>query len=452
MQIVQVLAGFSLGQADLLRRAMGKKKHEILMAQKTNFLSGCAKNHIEPGLANTIFDLLTHFADYGFNKSHSAAYALVAWQTAYLKAHYPAEFMAAMLTSIMDTQKVPTYIELCKRMDIQILPPDINASSANFSVDGKAIRFGLAAVRNVGEAAIQDITMARKQDGAFNSLLDFCMRVDMGKVNKRVMESLIKCGAFDSLGAKRSQLLAILDAAVGIAQREQKDAMNGQIGLFGEEIMGDAAEIKLPKIEEVSEAERLEWEKDTTGFYITGHPLDRFRRKLDNLPRIVTLEKGIVEDKQLVRIGGLLLETKRITTKKGETMCFATLEDYTARIEVTVFPRVFYQNVNLLVPDTAVVIQGKIDSADEKVKILADRIWPLKEYLPEYYLQLPDEKAAEKKAALQEIMQAHHGTHTVFLQSGGRWQKLSPVFGLDDSDEVLEKLIALLGDKAVKKR
>ena len=452
MQIVQVLAGFSLGQADLLRRAMGKKKHEILMAQKANFLSGCAKNHIEPGLANTIFDLLTHFADYGFNKSHSAAYALVAWQTAYLKAHYPAEFMAAMLTSIMDTQKVPTYIELCRRMGIKILPPDINASSANFSVDGAAIRFGLAAVRNVGEAAIADIAAAREQDGAFKSLLDFCTRVDMSKVNKRVIESLIKCGAFDSLGARRSQLLAVLDASVGAAQREQKDAMNGQLGLFGEDVMGEAAEIRLPEIGEVSETERLEWEKETTGFYITGHPLDRFRRKLDNLPGIATLEKGIVRDKQLVRIGGILTEAKRITTKKGETMCFATIEDYTERMEVTVFPRVFYQNVNLLAPDMAVVIQGRIDIADESVKILADRFWPLAEYLPEYYLQLPDEGTAEKKAALQTIMQEHHGAQAVYLQSGSRWQKLGPESGLDDSDEVLEKLIALLGDKAVKKR
>lgn len=216
--------------------------------------------------------------------------------------------------------------------------------------------------------------------------------------------------------------------------------------------MGEAAEIRLPDIEEVSETERLEWEKDTTGFYITGHPLDRFRRKLDNLPQIVTLDKGTVHDKQLVRIGGMLTEAKRITTKKGETMCFATLEDYTERIEVTVFPRVFYQNVNLLVPDAAVVIQGKTDIADEQVKILADRIWSLAEYLPEYYLQLPDEGTAAKRAALQKIMQEHHGTQTVFLQSGGRWQKLAPEFGLDDSDEVLEKLVALLGDKAVKKR
>lgn len=452
MQIVQVLAGFTLGQADLLRRAMGKKKHEILMAQKTNFLSGCAKNNIEPGLANRIFDLLTHFADYGFNKSHSAAYALVAWQTAYLKVHYPSEFMAAMLTSIMDTQKVPTYIELCRRMGIKILPPDINASSANFSVDGEAVRFGLAAVRNVGDAAIQDITQVRRQDGPFKSLLDFCRRVDMGKVNKRVIESLIKCGAFDTSGAKRSQLLAVLEQAVGEAQRLQKDAMNGQIGLFSEETMGEAGELKLPDIEEISEAERLEWEKDTTGFYITGHPLDQFRRKLDNLPEIATLSTGVVKDKQVVRVGGMLTELKRITTKRGDTMCFTTLEDYTERIEVTVFPRTFYENVNLLVPDMAVVIQGKADIADDGVKILADKIWSLRDYQPEYYLLLPEgETAEDTKEKLKEILAAHHGELPVYIHQG-RWQKLGDSFWLDDSEEVLAELKALLGDKAVKKR
>ena len=305
MQIVQVLAGFSLGQADLLRRAMGKKKHEILLAQKENFLKGCAQNQIDADLATTIFDLLTHFADYGFNKSHSAAYALVAWQTAYFKAHYPAEFMAAMLTSIMDTQKVPRYIELARRMELEILPPDINASMANFSVDHEAIRFGLAAVRNVGDAAIASIVEARQADGRFNSLLDFCKRIDTSTINKRMLESLIKCGAFDSLGAKRSQLLAIMDAAMSEAQREKRDAMNGQLGLFGEDI-GETYALKLPDIPEASMPERLNWEKENTGFYITGHPLDEFRASLKNLPTIEFIQQGGVKDNQVVRIGGMV--------------------------------------------------------------------------------------------------------------------------------------------------
>ena len=249
MQVVQVLANFTLGQADILRRAMGKKKHDVLMSQRETYMKGAKENGIEPALAEKIFDLLTHFADYGFNKSHSAAYALVAWQTAYLKAHYPQEFMAAMLTSIMDTNdKVGVYIELCRRMGIKILPPDVNASEATFSVDGDAVRFGLAAVRNVGEAAIKSLATVREEGGAFTSLLDFCTRVDMRTTNKRVLESLIKCGAFDSLGARRSQLLAVLERVVDVAAQKPADVASGQIGRFAEAAMQEAYDVALPDI------------------------------------------------------------------------------------------------------------------------------------------------------------------------------------------------------------
>ena len=451
MQIVQVLAGFSLGQADLLRRAMGKKKHEILLAQKENFLKGCAQNQIDADLATTIFDLLTHFADYGFNKSHSAAYALVAWQTAYLKAHYPAEFMAAMLTSIMDTQKVPRYIELARRMELEILPPDINASMANFSVDHEAIRFGLAAVRNVGDAAIASIVEARQADGRFNSLLDFCKRIDTSTINKRMLESLIKCGAFDSLGAKRSQLLAIMDAAMSEAQREKRDAMNGQLGLFGEDI-GETYALKLPDIPEASMPERLNWEKENTGFYITGHPLDEFRASLKNLPTIEFIQHGGVKDKQVVRIGGMVTEAKRITTRKGDTMCFLTIEDYTERLEVTVFPRVFYVNTAVLVPDMPLIIQGRVDVDDDAgVKLLADKVWNLKEYKSEYYLKLSATAASEVKQELKELIKKHAGDHTIYLHQGS-WRKLPAEYRLDDSEETMQALIALLGKESVKKR
>lgn len=451
MQIVQVLAGFSLGQADLLRRAMGKKKHEILLAQKENFLKGCAQNQIDADLATTIFDLLTHFADYGFNKSHSAAYALVAWQTAYLKAHYPAEFMAAMLTSIMDTQKVPRYIELARRMELEILPPDINASMANFSVDHEAIRFGLAAVRNVGDAAIASIVEARQADGRFKSLLDFCKRIDTSTINKRMLESLIKCGAFDSLGAKRSQLLAIMDAAMSEAQREKRDAMNGQLGLFGEDI-GETYALKLPDIPEASMPERLNWEKENTGFYITGHPLDEFRASLKNLPTIEFIQHGGVKDKQVVRIGGMVTEAKRITTRKGDTMCFLTIEDYTERLEVTVFPRVFYVNTAVLVPDMPLIIQGRVDIDDDAgVKLLADKVWNLKEYKSEYYLKLSTTAASEVKQELKELIKKHAGDHTIYLHQGS-WRKLPAEYRLDDSEETMQALIALLGKESVKKR
>ena len=281
MQIVQVLAGFTLGQADLLRRAMGKKKAKILLGQKENFLAGCKKNGIEMGLANTIFDLLTHFADYGFNKSHSAAYALVAWQTAYLKAHYPQEFMAAMLTSVMDTDKVAGYIEQCRRMGIPILPPDINASEAYFTVDGTSIRFGLAAVRNVGENALKGMIAERQAGGPFRSLVDFCSRVNARTLSKRAIESLIRCGAFDSLGARRSQLLAVLDKALGEAARKQRDAQNGQMGLFGEEVLDEAAELDLPDIYHRPSARPLRG----GALAAAGHPHARERRRAGSAGR-----------------------------------------------------------------------------------------------------------------------------------------------------------------------
>ena len=288
MQIVQVLAGFTLGQADLLRRAMGKKKHELLMAQKESFLAGCANNGIDAPLANHIFDLLTHFADYGFNKSHSASYGLLAWQTAYLKAHYPVEFMAGVLTSIMDkTDKIPVYIRLCHQMKIRILPPDINSSAATFSIERGAIRFGLAAVRNVGENAIAVLEHVREEGGPFRSLVDFCTRVDLRILNKRAIESLIKCGAFDSLGIDRNHLLASLNAAVTDAARRQRDLLSGQIGLFGDEAMAEIQQIgDFDDVPLCTPRERLIWEKEATGFYITGHPLEDNQETLSHLQPI----------------------------------------------------------------------------------------------------------------------------------------------------------------------
>ncbi len=454
MQVVQVLANFTLGQADILRRAMGKKKHEYLMSQKEAFLKGTQENGLEPELANTIFDLLTHFADYGFNKSHSAAYAFVAWQTAYLKAHYPQEFMAAMLSSIMDTNdKVTAYIELCRHMDIPILPPDINASSASFSVDGASIRFGLAAVRNVGDAAIKNLEEVRVKDGPFVSLLDFCSRVDMRTVNKRVIDSLIKCGAFDSMGAKRSQLLAVLDQAVDTAAGIQRDRASGQMGLFTEDTMGEAEELQLPDIEEVEKSQMLAWEKENTGFYITGHPLDRYANKIHNFVELKQILSGALKENQLVRIGGLVTAAKRIATKKGDTMCFAEIEDFTHSIEVVVFPRVFYQNVNLLVPDTAVMVQGRVNLTDDGAKILADSMCSLEEYQPAYYITLQKEQEKEETfTALKQIFAQYHGEHMVYLHMAGRWQKTEPQFWLNEAPAATIAVEALLGAGAVRQR
>ena len=455
MQIVQVLAGFSLGQADLLRRAMGKKKHDLLMAQKEIFLQGCAKNAIEAGLANHIFDLLTHFADYGFNKSHSAAYGLLAWQTAYLKAHYPVEFMAGVLTSIMDkTDKIPVYIQLCRQMGIKILPPDINSSAATFGIENGAIRFGLAAVRNVGENAIVSMERVRAEGGQFRSLVDFCARVDMRTVNKRAIESLIKCGAFDSLGTERNQLLASLDAAMQDASRRQRDLMSGQIGLFGEDTMEEVHQIQIPSDVPPSTArERLTWEKEATGFYITGHPLDDYSETLGGLLSIGEIPNAVKRDRQLVRIGGILTSTKRFTTKKGDTMLFAELEDFSGKIEVTVFPRVFYAHVSDLETDMILVVEGHVDTTGEEPKLLADKIWRMSEYRASFYL-IPSADADRRAlwTQMQALFAAHPGDHPVYVRSDGSWRPLNENYWIDGSAAVRQALTALMGERAVKVR
>ena len=455
MQIVQVLAGFSLGQADLLRRAMGKKKHDLLMAQKEIFLQGCAKNEIEASLANHIFDLLTHFADYGFNKSHSAAYGLLAWQTAYLKAHYPVEFMAGVLTSIMDkTDKIPVYIQLCRQMGIKILPPDINSSAATFGIEDGAIRFGLAAVRNVGENAIVSMERVRAEGGKFRSLVDFCARVDMRAVNRRALESLIKCGAFDSIGTERNQLLASLDAAMQDAARRQRDVLSGQGGLFGEETMEKVQQIAVSADVPPSTArERLTWEKDATGFYITGHPLDDYSDTLSALLSIGEIPNTVRKDRQLVRIGGILTSTKRFTTKKGDTMLFAELEDFSGKIEVTVFPRVFYAHVSALEPDAIIVVEGRVDTTGEEPKLLAEEIWRMNEYRSSFYL-IPQTNVDRRTlwTAMQEIFAAHPGDHPVYVQSEGRWRRLGETYWIDGSKEAQSALTRLMGESAVKMR
>ena len=454
MQIVQVLAGFTLGQADLLRRAMGKKKAAILMAQKENFLKGCGENGIDSELANKIFDLLTHFADYGFNKSHSAAYAYVAWQTAYLKANYPEEFMAAMLTSVMDTaDKVSVYIEQCRHMGIAVLPPDINASSVSFSVDGNAIRFGLAAVRNVGEAALRDLEQERDANGPFTSLMDFCSRIDMRTINKRVIESLIKCGAFDSLGVRRAQLLDVLAATVDAAAVAQKDRASGQMGLFDDDEINTVVEVHLRDIPEVDTNTMLTWEKEITGFYITGHPLDAYKQVMTGFADIGAVLAEKVQDGKTVRVGGMIVSAKRIATKKGDTMCFVTLEDYTNSIEVVVFPKVFYDSVNYLEPDSAVMISGKVNYTDEGIKILADRICPLAEYKQDYYLAInsTQENDAVFKA-IKDVLQTHRGDHVVYIYYSAKKKliKTDNTWWMDGSKEAVDLLKEILGDDAVK--
>lgn len=433
MQIVQVLAGFTLGQADILRRAMGKKKHDVLMSQKENFLKGAKNNNVDDKLAETIFDLLLHFADYGFNKSHSAAYALVSWRTAYLKAHYPQEFMAAILTSLMTSNKIGEYIEQCKHMGIDILPPDINASRDTFTVDKNSIRFGLAAVKNVGENALKTIVDIREKDGLFKSLEDFCSRISSRYINKRALENLIKCGAFDSLGYNRAQYMAVLDQAIDLGSRRQKDLASGQMDLFGDfmETEENIDKLEMPKMQEFPKIELLNMEKEITGFYITGHPLEEYREKIQHLTTVENLEKQ--KDGKYISVAGIIRKAKRVTTKKGDMMCFLEIEDFLGVVEVIAFPKVFYDNINYLVPDIPVVIRGKLDKSDDNNKIIADKVIGLEDYIPEFCIIVKQEQENDIFfSKITEILQENAGTCPVYMyfMSSKKWLKVIENFGL----------------------
>ncbi|UCF29883.1 MAG: DNA polymerase III subunit alpha [bacterium] len=381
IQIASEIAGYSLGEADLLRRAMGKKKPEEMERQLERFMDGAKKRDIPQAKAKKIFDTVVYFAGYGFNKSHSAAYALISYRTAYLKAHFPEEFMAALLTSEMDnSDKVTGHIGVCKEMGIKPLPPDINESEIPFSVVEGGIRFGLGAVKNVGLAALDEILRQRESEGApFHSLEDFCARVDLRKVNRRVIESLIKSGAFDGFGGHRAQNLAALDGAIERGQKVQKDRANGQISMFDSAMEADPSHL-LPEVEPWSEHLRLSYEKDSLGFYISGHPLDKYRADLDRYITTDLGKLGELAEGQEVRVAGIKQSVKEISTKKGDRMAFLTLEDLHGNAELVIFSDVFKESTAILASDQPILVKGVVDSNGEKPKIKVQEIDLLEEY------------------------------------------------------------------------
>ncbi len=383
MKIANILASYSLGDADNLRRAMGKKIPEEMDKQRSKFMAGALKNGIPEDKAEYIFDLMAKFAGYGFNKSHSAAYALVSYQTAYLKAHYPAQFMAALLSCDMNnTDKVVLYIRECKDHDIEVLPPDINESVKDFSVIDDRIRFGLAAVKNVGGSALDSIIEERLKSGRYTSLADFCNRVDSRRVNSRVIESLIKSGSFDSLGNKRSQLMAILDKAMDQAKAVQRDRQSGQMSLFSvapQISTTEVTEIALPDIPEWDERKRLMLEKETVGFYITGHPLENALSEIKTVTDSDIHNLAEWGDDQPVRIGGLIRNCKRLKSKKGEPMAFLAIEDILETVEVIVFPETYARCEHHLNSSDPIIIQGTVQKDERGAKIIAESIFTLPE-------------------------------------------------------------------------
>ncbi|MBN2467475.1 MAG: DNA polymerase III subunit alpha [Deltaproteobacteria bacterium] len=383
MKIAQVLAAYTLGEADILRRAMGKKKVLEMEEQKEKFLDKTRKNKIDPRKAEEIFNLMSKFAGYGFNKSHSVAYALIAYQTAYLKAHYPVEFMAALLTCEMDnSDKVIRHIGECRERGIEVLPPDVNESFRDFVVIKNKIRFGLEAVKNVGAAAIESILKTRDDDGPFTGLYDFCERVDLRKVNKKVIESLIKCGAFDFTNLHRSQAFAVIEMAVDHGQRVQKQKNDQQKSLFDiVSFPSSASTENHPDIPEWSESELLNYEKETLGFFISSHPLASFAEELKKYSILDTSLIQTMKDGDEARIAGVPVTINEITTRRGERMAFVTVEDLKGSIEVIFFADLYKTASEILRTEQPILIKGRVsvDERIQRVKVRAEEIAHLSE-------------------------------------------------------------------------
>lgn len=380
MQICSKLGGFSLGEADLVRRAMGKKKPEVLAAMRRKFLDGAAARGISQRIGEEIFDLMEHFAGYGFNKSHSAAYALIAYWTAFLKANYPQAFLAALLTSVIgDSDKVGLYIEECRRLGIPVYPPDVNHSSARFTVEGRGIRFGLLAVKNMGVGVIQAIEKEREKTG-FASFYDFCQRLESGTINKRVVESLIKAGAFTFTGRSRRELLDVYEHACDQAHQRAASRRGGQLSFFDLEAeFAAAGEERWTGAEEFPLATILALEKEYLGVYLSGHPIDPWREKFkeNHIPTLAQiLEKGKENGAAVdtVLAGGVVSRWRRINTKAGKTMASFVLEDPTGSLEVLVFPNLYERVAAEAENDRIVVVKGRLDEAEEGEKLLAQQI------------------------------------------------------------------------------
>lgn len=466
MQIVSALAGFSLAKADSLRRAMGKKIPEIMEREKKSFIDGAVKNKVNSRTAEKIWNLIEYFSGYGFNKSHSTAYAFISYQTAYLKANYPVEFMAALLTSEKDnTDKIVRYIEECKRIGIATLSPSVNESFSEFSCAEKTIRFGLSAVKNVGLTAVESIIAARNAKGPFKSLQDFCERVDLRLCNRKVLESLIKCGAFDDLKLKRSQLFSMVDYVLDIGYKVQHERQKGQLSLMdqlGDFSESDSQSIKVPDIEEWPESQLLGYERELIGFYISAHPLAKHEKLLRTYATVTTSNLSELKDQEELTIGGIVNTIKEITTKRGDRMAFVGLEDLDGRCEVVIFPELFKSSVNLLQKDVAIFIRGKVNAREDTPKVIAEEVIPIEDAEKKFtkvvsidLLTAGLELDTLKK--LKEILLRHPGKTPVYIHfrdPGGHRTIFHSGEDLkvETGQPLFEQLEQLLGANAVKIR
>ena len=394
IEIFRQLGGYTMGQADNIRRAISKKKMKVIEAERKVFvygdsnqgIAGCIANGVPEAVGQSIYDEIVAFANYAFNKAHAVCYAVVSYQTAYLKCHYPRQYMAALMTSVLDSAtKISGYIAECKDMGIPVLPPDINHSEDHFSVEGDGIRFGLGAVKNVGRGLIRSMAARRAEGGPFKSLEDFLQRMGDGELNKRAVENFIKCGAMDCFGRNRSELLAVYESMMDTVSSTRKKNLEGQMGLFALLEDDAAVEIPIPSLPELSKAELMAYEKETTGIYISGHPMDDYRALLKNT-HVVPIgdlmeEESKFQDDQIVSVAGIVQGAKMKTTRNNSMMAYVTVEDDTAAIEMLAFSNVLSQYGGYLKENSPVVITGRLSIRDEKEpQIVINRARPISDF------------------------------------------------------------------------
>ena len=472
MQIVRDLAGYTLGRSDLVRRAMSKKKAAVMAKERQNFVygneeegvKGCIANGIDEKTANQIYDDMTDFAKYAFNKSHAAAYAVVAYQTAFLKYYYPKEFMAALMTSVMDnTTKVSEYILACRNMGIPILPPDINEGYSGFSVSGNGIRYGLSAIKSVGRAVVDVIIAERESGGLFKNLDDFVSRMSNKEVNKRTLESFIKSGALDTLPGTRKQKLIVSGDLLESKSKEKKTVMEGQMSFFdiAPEEEKDNFHITFPDVGEYDKQTLLAFEKETIGIYVSGHPMEEYRELWEKNVTARTSDfvvdeagKTVVEDNSNVVIGGMITSKKVKTTKTNQLMAFITVEDLVGTVEVLVFPKIYEKNRQAFTEENKVFIRGRASIGDDPVgKLICEEVIPFTDIPNELWLQF--ENQAFYASHIDDVMAALRDSDgkdrvIMYLKEERKMRRLSENWAVLAGPDLLNRLYKILGEKNVK--
>ena len=472
MQIVMKLAGYTLGRSDLVRRAMSKKKGDVMARERANFVygneqegvEGCIKRGIPENVANHIFDEMIDFAKYAFNKSHAAAYAVVAYQTAWLRCYHPVEFMAALLTSVItNPKKITEYINTCRGMGIQILPPDINEGESGFSVSDGAIRYGLTAIKSLGKNVIDAMVTERNAHGPYKNLKDFMERLTTKEINKRTIENLIKSGALDSLGATRKQLMMVYAFVLDEVNRERKENISGQMSLFDffSEEEKKEYEVQYPDVGEYDQAQKLAFEKEVMGIYVSGHPLEDY---MDSMKKQITAKTtdfepdedtghAIVKDGYHYIVGGMLSGVTVKLTKTNQNMAFLTLEDLFGTVEIILFPRDYQKYRDVLVADTPLYVKGRASVSEESGKLVAEEIIPMDQVPKEVWIQVENVGVfQEKQQALYDIIRQHSGERglVVYSRKDKAIKRLPSYQNISGDSGVIRDLKQLFGEKNIK--